>query len=878
MAGKKEKGLSPMMEQYFEIKSQYPDMLLFFRLGDFYEMFFDDAKIASEELDLVLTGRDCGQEERAPMCGVPFHSADNYIAKLVNRGYKVAICEQLEDPKLVKGLVKRDVVRIITPGTVIEGSMLDDAVNNYLCCICRNEKETGLCFADVSTAEFHLTSIKGENAQEQIIDKLSAYQPREVLVNSSALDFQQVADFIKTRLGTKVQLLDDEKFDFEECTNLILETLKKEEISSLSLGSSRAVVCALGAVIDYLKTVQKKDEIETPADIDYFDNEEYMKLDMSARRNLELTKSMMTGDKKHSLLWVIDKTKTAMGKRMIRNWIERPLMSVSLISKRQNAVGELFDRPEMRDKVRSALIGISDIERLMTRIAYSTANAKELKSLQATLEKLPEIKALVSDASTALLKEINSNIDLLTDVKELIETAISDEPPFTVREGGMIKDGYNAEIDELKSIINDGASIIASIEARQREETGIPKLKVGYNRVFGYYIEVTNSYKDMVPDTYIRKQTLTNCERYITQELKELEGKILGAKDRVIALEYEVFCKVRNEVSAEVVRIQKTAKALAMLDTLASLAEVAVTNNYVCPHINNNGVIDIKDGRHPVVEALMNGGIFVPNDTSLNKDDNRCMIITGPNMAGKSTYMRQIALIVLLAQVGSFVPARSAEIGIVDAIFTRVGASDDLASGRSTFMVEMSEVAAILKNATQNSLIILDEIGRGTSTFDGMSIARAVLEFVCKKKTLGAKTLFATHYHELTAMEGMLDGVSNYSIAVKKRGDDITFLRRIVRGGADESFGIEVAKLAGVPDSVVKRAKVILKELESCKIDIDFKAENSFEEEEEEIQYNFSSNGKNEILEILKATDINTLTPIEAMQTLYDLKKKAEEL
>lgn len=878
MAGKKEKGLSPMMEQYFEIKSQYPDMLLFFRLGDFYEMFFDDAKIASEELDLVLTGRDCGQEERAPMCGVPFHSADNYIAKLVNRGYKVAICEQLEDPKLVKGLVKRDVVRIITPGTVIEGSMLDDAVNNYLCCICRNEKETGLCFADVSTAEFHLTSIKGENAQEQIIDKLSAYQPREVLVNSSALDFQQVADFIKTRLGTKVQLLDDEKFDFEECTNLILETLKKEEISSLSLGSSRAVVCALGAVIDYLKTVQKKDEIETPADIDYFDNEEYMKLDMSARRNLELTKSMMTGDKKHSLLWVIDKTKTAMGKRMIRNWIERPLMSVSLISKRQNAVGELFDRPEMRDKVRSALIGISDIERLMTRIAYSTANAKELKSLQATLEKLPEIKALVSDASTALLKEINSNIDLLTDVKELIETAISDEPPFTVREGGMIKDGYNAEIDELKSIINDGASIIASIEARQREETGIPKLKVGYNRVFGYYIEVTNSYKDMVPDTYIRKQTLTNCERYITQELKDLEGKILGAKDRVIALEYEVFCKVRNEVSAEVVRIQKTAKALAMLDTLASLAEVAVTNNYVCPHINNNGVIDIKDGRHPVVEALMNGGIFVPNDTSLNKEDNRCMIITGPNMAGKSTYMRQIALIVLLAQVGSFVPARSAEIGIVDAIFTRVGASDDLASGRSTFMVEMSEVAAILKNATQNSLIILDEIGRGTSTFDGMSIARAVLEFVCKKKTLGAKTLFATHYHELTAMEGMLDGVSNYSIAVKKRGDDITFLRRIVRGGADESFGIEVAKLAGVPDSVVKRAKVILKELESCKIDIDFKAESSVEEEEEEIQYNFSANGKNEILEILKATDINTLTPIEAMQTLYDLKKKAEEL
>lgn len=878
MAAKKAGGLSPMMAQYFEIKSKYPDMLLFFRLGDFYEMFFDDAKIASEELDLVLTGRDCGQEERAPMCGVPFHSADNYIAKLVNRGYKVAICEQMEDPKLVKGLVKRDVVRIITPGTVIEGNMLDDAVNNYLCSICKGEKETGLCFADVSTAEFHLTAVKGDNAEEQIINQLSSYQPREIIVNPAALDFNEVAYFTKSRLDAELQLLDDEKFDFEQSTNLILETLKRDEISSLSLGSSKAVVCSLGAVIDYLKTVQKKDEIEAPADIDYFDNEEYMKLDISARRNLELTKSMMTGDKKHSLLWVVDKTKTAMGKRMIRNWLERPLMSISKITKRQNAVGELADSAELRDKARSALSGINDIERLMTRIAYGTANAKELKALEATIDKLPELKLLLSGCNASLLRDVNANIDLLSDVKQLINSAIVDEPPFTVREGGMIKAGYNKEIDELKAIMADGAGIIASIEAQQKEETGIPKMKIGYNRVFGYYIEVTNSYKELVPETYIRKQTLSNCERYITQELKELEGKILGAKDRSVALEYEVFCAVREAVSGEVERIQKTAKALAMLDVLASLAEVAVNNNYVCPQINNDGIIDIKDGRHPVVEALLNGTPFVPNDTVLDKADNRCSIITGPNMAGKSTYMRQIALIVLLAQIGSFVPARIANIGIVDAIFTRVGASDDLATGQSTFMVEMNEVSTILKNATQNSLIILDEIGRGTSTFDGMSIARAVLEYVCKKKTLGAKSLFATHYHELTAMEGLLDGVKNYSIAVKKRGDDITFLRRIVRGGADESFGIEVAKLAGVPDSVVKRAKVILKELEANKIDIEFKAEAEAVEEEEDIQYNFTANGKNEILEILRATDVNTLTPIEAMQTLYDLKKKAEEL
>lgn len=876
--GTKSNKLSPMMVQYFQIKAQYNDAILFFRLGDFYEMFFDDARIASQELDLVLTGRDCGQEERAPMCGVPFHSADSYIAKLVSRGYKVAVCEQMEDPALVKGLVKRDVIRIITPGTIIESNMLEDGVNNYLCSVFTGDKDMGICFADVSTGQFHITVLDGEDIENKLINQLSTYSPKELIINSKSLDYKNLEGFAK-RLNASVEVLDDDKFDFESSTALIIETLKKEEISALGIGHSKSAVCALGAVIGYLRETQKKDEIEAPSEIDFYDDAQYMSLDISARRNLELTKSMMTGDKKHSLLWVMDKTKTAMGKRMIKSWIERPLMSIPKIVKRQNAVGELVDSPMVRDGIREALTGVNDIERLMTRIVYGTANAKELKSLQYTIERLPSVKSQLSGCSAALLKEIYSSIDLLDDVRELIERAIVDEPPFSVREGGLIKSGYNQEIDSLKSIMTDGAGVIASIENEQRELTGIPKLKVGYNRVFGYYIEVSNSYKDMVPDTYIRKQTLTNCERYITQELKELEGKIIGAKDRSVALEYEVFSTVRNSIAGEVGRLQTTAKSLAVLDVLASLAQVAFNNNYTCPVISNDGAIEIKDGRHPVVEALLDDAPFVPNDTSLDNDENRCAIITGPNMAGKSTYMRQIALITLLAQIGSFVPAKSARIGIVDAIFTRVGASDDLATGQSTFMVEMNEVSQILKNATSSSLIILDEIGRGTSTFDGMSIARAVLEFVCKKKTLGAKALFATHYHELTAMEGVIDGVKNYSIAVKKRGDDITFLRRIVRGGADQSFGIEVAKLAGVPDSVVKRAKVILKELEANSVKIEFKAEDSIiEEEENDIQYNFTANGRQEILEILKAVDINTLTPIEAMQTLYDLKKKAQEL
>ena len=870
--------LSPMMQQYFLIKKEYPGVILFFRLGDFYEMFFDDAKTAAKELDLVLTGRDCGQDERAPMCGVPFHSADGYIARLVSRGYKVAICEQVEDPKAAKGIVKREVIRVITPGTVLENSLLEDGINNYLCSICRAPNETGLCFADVSTGEFRITVVSGDDLQNKIIDQLSAYSPKEIICNSAAASFDAVQRFAETRLSASYETLEDTLYDFDSATELILSTMKREQISSLGIGHSKAAVCALGAVIAYLRQTQKTDELESPCEIEFYEEADFMSLDINARRNLELTKSMMTGEKRHSLLWVIDSTKTAMGKRMLRTWLERPLINVSKITKRQNAVAELFDNAVLRDELRQEMAGIKDMERLLSRIAYATANAKELRKLAEAVEPLPVIKGLLANSSAALLKGIYSEIDLLEDVKELINSSIVDEPPFSLREGGIIRKGFNAEIDELTDIVGGGTSLLAEIEAREKERTGIPKLRVSYNKVFGYFIEVTNSYLDMVPEDYIRKQTLTNCERFITQELKDLEGKVLGAKERLVALEYEVFSAVRTQLAGEAVRIQKTAKAIATLDALASLAETASANNYCCPQITTDGVIDIKEGRHPVVETLLDSSVFVPNDTLLDCDKNRCAIITGPNMAGKSTYMRQTALITLLAQIGSFVPAKSAKISVVDAIFTRVGASDDLASGQSTFMVEMNEVSTILKNATANSLIILDEIGRGTSTFDGMSIARAVLEYTVKKKSLGAKTLFATHYHELTAMEGMLDGVNNYSIAVKKRGDDITFLRRIVHGGADQSFGIEVAKLAGLPQSVINRAKVILKELEANKVDIEFKAEDGVVEETEDIQYNFRTNTTDDLLELIKAVDINTLTPIEAMQTLYDLKKKVEEL
>ncbi|HIU68906.1 MAG TPA: DNA mismatch repair protein MutS [Candidatus Scubalenecus merdavium] len=866
-----------MMEQYLQIKNDYPDTILFFRLGDFYEMFFDDAKIASEELDLVLTGKLCGLEERAPMCGVPFHSCEGYIAKLVSRGYKVAICEQMENPALAKGIVKREVIRVITPGTVIESSMLEDGQNNYLCSIHACENETGVCFADVSTGEFYVTAISGSDVPAKINNQLATFQPKEILLNPSAAAMDLVVRFIKARLGAFTETADD-LTDYSDAAALVEQTLNPAELQNLVSQNSPASVFAVAAVIRRLQDTRKQTAIETPTAVEVYSENQYMALDMSARRNLELTRSMMTGDKKHSLLWVIDKTKTPMGKRLIRRWLENPLLSIPKITRRQNAVAEMTDAVVKRDKIRQALTGVTDMERLVTRIVYGAANARELRTLCAAIGHLPGIKALLAGASSAFVQQIEADIDELQDIAEQIDCAIEEEPPFTLREGGLIKAGYNAELDELHSIMNDTAGLIAEIEEREKAATGIPKLKVGYNKVFGYYIEVTNSYKELVPDTYIRKQTLVNAERYITDELKKLESRIIGAKDRSTALEYELFCAVRKSVADSSERIQSTARALARLDTVCSLAEVAEKRGYVCPRVDDSGEIRITDGRHPVVEALLDGGVFVPNDTLLDKNDNRCAIITGPNMAGKSTYMRQIALIVILAQMGSFVPASSAQIGVCDAIFTRVGASDDLATGQSTFMVEMNEVATILKNATASSLIVLDEIGRGTSTFDGMSIARAVLEYVCKKRTLGAKTLFATHYHELTAMEGMLDGVKNYSIAVKKRGDDITFLRRIVRGGADESFGIEVAKLAGVPDSVVRRAKAILKELEANKIEIDFKAEEAVQEEPEEIQYNFASEAREELIRILQATDVNTLTPIEAMQTLNDLVQKSRRL
>ncbi len=869
--------LSPMMEQYLQIKNDYPDTILFFRLGDFYEMFFDDAKIASEELDLVLTGKLCGLEERAPMCGVPFHSCEGYIAKLVSRGYKVAICEQMENPALAKGIVKREVIRVITPGTVIESSMLEDGQNNYLCSIHACENETGVCFADVSTGEFYVTAISGSDVPAKINNQLATFQPKEILLNPSAAAMDLVVRFIKARLGAFTETADD-LTDYSDAAALVEQTLNPAELQNLVSQNSPASVFAVAAVIRRLQDTRKQTAIETPTAVEVYSENQYMALDMSARRNLELTRSMMTGDKKHSLLWVIDKTKTPMGKRLIRRWLENPLLSIPKITRRQNAVAEMTDAVVKRDKIRQALTGVTDMERLVTRIVYGAANARELRTLCAAIGHLPGIKSLLAGASSAFVQQIEADIDELQDIAEQIDCAIEEEPPFTLREGGLIKAGYNAELDELRSIMNDTAGLIAEIEEREKAATGIPKLKVGYNKVFGYYIEVTNSYKELVPNTYIRKQTLVNAERYITDELKKLESRIIGAKDRSTALEYELFCAVRKSVADSSERIQSTARALARLDTVCSLAEVAEKRGYVCPRVDDSGEIRITDGRHPVVEALLDGGVFVPNDTLLDKNDNRCAIITGPNMAGKSTYMRQIALIVILAQMGSFVPASSAQIGVCDAIFTRVGASDDLATGQSTFMVEMNEVATILKNATASSLIVLDEIGRGTSTFDGMSIARAVLEYVCKKRTLGAKTLFATHYHELTAMEGMLDGVKNYSIAVKKRGDDITFLRRIVRGGADESFGIEVAKLAGVPDSVVRRAKAILKELEANKIEIDFKAEEAVQEEPEEIQYNFASEAREELIRILQATDVNTLTPIEAMQTLNDLVQKSRRL
>lgn len=851
-----------MMKQYFKIKEQNKDSILFFRLGDFYEMFYDDAKIASKELELTLTGRDCGQAERAPMCGVPFHSCEGYIARLVAKGYKVAICEQTEDPATAKGLVKRDIIRVITPGTVMESSMLDEGRNNYICCMFSDSKKIGLCFCDISTGELYATEISGSDSVNSLTSQLASYNPREILIGGDIVKIKSLPAYIKSKLSAGVEMLRDESFDNKVCAEIVKAQFG-EEMQCIS--DSQVLISAIGALINYLKETQKNG-LERINKIELYSDKQFMNLDYNTQRNLELTATMLNKEKRGSLLWVLDKTKTAMGKRLIRSWLEHPLLNVSAINNRQSAVEELVNNNMLRLDIMDALSGIFDIERLMTRIVYGSANGRELRSLAAALQKLPQLSELVADCSAKYLKKVYKEIDLLEDIYNLIDSAIVEEPPFSVREGGMIKKGYNPDLDILLTDMNDSKGILARIEAEQREKTGIPKLRVGYNKVFGYYIEVTNSYKDLVPENYIRKQTLTNCERYITQDLKDIEGRILGAKDRSVAMEYTLFDNVRKTVANNLERIQKTAKAIAVLDVLVSLANVAADNRYVRPEVNLSTVIRLKDSRHPVVEALLNDTPFVPNDVYLDSAGERVAIITGPNMAGKSTYMRQVALIVLMAQMGSFVPASSATIGVVDSIFTRVGASDDLASGQSTFMVEMSEVANIVKSATSKSLLILDEIGRGTSTFDGMSIARAVLEYCADRKKLGAKTLFATHYHELTVMQDLLDGVKNYSIAVKKRGDDITFLRRIIPGGADDSFGIEVAKLAGLPNSIINRAKEILKELESGS-----NAPTVIKEKSEDMQMSLISND-NAVVERLSEVDLNTLTPIEAINLLYELK------
>lgn len=862
--------LSPMMKQYFEIKEKNKDSILFFRLGDFYEMFFDDAKLASRELDLTLTGRDCGQKGRAPMCGVPFHSCESYIARLVQKGYKVAICEQTEDPAKAKGLVKRDIIRVITPGTVIESGMLDEGKNNFISSAFMANKKIGLSFCDISTGELFITEISGEDLQDQLQDQLISYNPREILIGGEIVNFKTLPNFIKEKLSASVEMLTDDEFGYSICLDAMKNQFKENDVNSIK--DKKEMVSSVGALLSYLKVTQITgyERINT---FEVYNENQYMNLDYNTRRNLELTRTMMNKEKKGSLIWLLDKTKTAMGKRLLRYWLEHPLLNIGTILNRQSAIADLVDDTVQRLEITESLIGIFDIERLMTKIVYGNANARELRSLCGAFENLPQIKNLISKFDSRLMRKLTEDIDTLEDIHQLIDTAIEEEPPFSVREGGLIKEGYNEELDAVRSDMNNSTSLLAQIELEQKEKTGIPKLKVGYNRVFGYYIEVTNSYKDKVPEEYIRKQTLTNCERYITQELKDLEGRILGAKDRSFGMEYAIFDEIRKVVANNLDRIEKTAKAIATLDVLTSLANVASDNNYTRPEVNQSSKIILKDSRHPVVEALLSGAPFVPNDVTLDNDSNRVAIITGPNMAGKSTYMRQVALIVLMAQMGSFVPASYAEIGVVDSIFTRVGASDDLASGQSTFMVEMNEVANIVKKATKNSLLILDEIGRGTSTYDGMSIARAVLEFVADKKKLGAKALFATHYHELTVMENLLDGVKNYNIAVKKRGDDITFLRRIIPGGADDSYGIEVAKLAGLPDWIIKRAKEILKELTSGKTDDKETFANiSPHNNEDDMQLNLLDTSSNAVTDKLKSVDVNTLTPIEAMNLLYELK------
>ena len=860
---------TPMMLQYFEIKNQYKDHLLFYRLGDFYEMFFDDAKIASKELDLTLTGRDCGMEERAPMCGVPFHSADTYIAKLVAKGYKIAICEQTEDPALAKGLVRREVIRVITPGTVTESQMLADGKNNYLCAVYLSGADIGVCFADISTAQVYATRITESDSVQRLCGELAAYAPKEILVNLSRTECAALYDFARDRLGaffddTQPELFTDSSYDE------ITRRFGSEVFEKNMLFRGNPVAVAVGALVGYIRATQKIDlaYIDT---LEYYTNELFLGLDVNTRRSLELCETLRTKEKKGTLLWVLDKTKTAMGARLLRKWLEQPLVTVKSILARQKAVGELYDDYIAKEELQNLLSSVGDLERLMTKIVYNTAGGKDMRALYQTISVLSPIKAQLENMTDPELCTLRDTLDTLDDIGDYIDRAIVEDPPFSVREGGFIKKGFSPEIDELNAIQTDGKSWIAGVEQSERKATGIKGLKIGYNRVFGYYIEITNSYKDMVPDSYIRKQTLTGCERYITQELKDMEAKILGAKDKVCALEYETFQKLREYIAENVHRVQQTAGALSRLDVYVSLADVAKRYNYCCPEVDNSDVVDIRDGRHPVVERYLKNEMFVPNDAHLDENE-RLMLITGPNMAGKSTYMRQTALIILMAQISSFVPAKSARIGVVDKLFTRIGASDDLAAGQSTFMMEMNECAYILKNATARSFIIYDEIGRGTSTYDGMSIARAIIEYTVSKK-LYAKTMFATHYHELTELEQLCRGVVNYNIVAKKRGEELIFLRKIVRGAADDSYGIEVAKLAGVPDEVVKRADRILANIDDH-VPVDPKKSLLRKQTEgDNMTMSLETMLYDRVCGELKKLDVNTLTPIEALTKVYELKK-----
>ena len=873
--------LTPMMQQYLKTKEEYPDCILFYRLGDFYEMFFEDALTVTKELEITLTGKSCGLEERAPMCGVPYHSVEGYLNKLVSKGYKVAICEQVEDPKQAKGLVKREVTRIVTPGTNLAITE-DEKSNHYLMCIAYFSGKTGLSIADVTTGDYYLTEV---DTNKKILDEIMKYSPKEIISNDaffvSGIDLEE----LKGRMGISIYTLDPHYFDEENCRKCLTQHFKTNNLQGLGLEDFPVGLIGAGALLQYLYETQKT-SLAHFTHLHPYINNTYMLLDSSTRRNLELCETMREKQKRGSLLWILDKTKTAMGGRLLRTWLEQPLLDKKEIEKRLDSVEELCRYPVIREEIREYLQPIYDLERLLSKVSFQTANPRDLIAFRNSLDMLPAIKTIGQDLKTGYFKEIFSSMDTLEDLSTLLQNSIEEEPPIAIKEGSIIKNGFHKQVDELREAKIKGKNWLADLEEEDRQRTGIKNLKIKYNKVFGYYFEVTNSFKDMVPDDYIRKQTLANAERYTTAKLKEMEDTILNAEDKLYALEYELFCEVRASIYSEIERIQKTAKAIAILDTLASLSYIAEQNHYVRPLLNEKGIIDIKEGRHPVVEKMISNDMFIHNDTYLDNQKHCVSIITGPNMAGKSTYMRQTALIVLMAQIGSFVPASSAKIGIVDRIFTRVGASDDLASGQSTFMVEMYEVANILRNATSNSLLILDEIGRGTSTFDGLSIAWAVIEHISNKKLLGAKTLFATHYHELTELEGKINNVNNYCIAVKEQGDDIVFLRKIVKGGADQSYGIQVARLAGVPEMVIQRAKDIVNQL----------TDNDITEKVQSIQIPVQGNTKQkvkhldevdltqislfdtvkeeDIIKELMEIEISTLTPLDALNTLYQFQNK----